>query len=186
LISDFILIFVAVLYLLIVGILFIYGLNFFYLTYLSWRAGGHTEIIPAIDEWPSVTIQLPIYNERYVAQRLIEAILKLEYPQNLLEIQVLDDSTDDTFTGGGVSSGLYANIPTCDADADGYGYWATDMGGNWNTSAEFGGEDGALYVCDGVDTWDLYWTPVTYPHPLTGERSTTTGSGTGLRRMIGK
>ncbi|UCF91301.1 MAG: glycosyltransferase family 2 protein [Desulfobacterales bacterium] len=46
--------------------------------------------------WPCVTIQLPIFNERYVTQRLIESICQLDYPRHLLEIQVLDDSTDDT------------------------------------------------------------------------------------------
>ena len=46
--------------------------------------------------WPRVTIQLPIFNERYVVQRLIETVCRLEYPRELLEIQVLDDSTDDT------------------------------------------------------------------------------------------
>jgi cellulose synthase/poly-beta-1,6-N-acetylglucosamine synthase-like glycosyltransferase len=45
---------------------------------------------------PRVTIQLPLYNERYVVQRLIEAVVRLRYPQDRLEIQVLDDSTDET------------------------------------------------------------------------------------------
>src|SRR4029079_12689300 len=43
-----------------------------------------------------VTIQLPIYNEMYVADRLIDAVCQLDYPAELLEIQVLDDSTDET------------------------------------------------------------------------------------------
>ncbi|XLS28715.1 cellulose synthase family protein [Flavobacteriaceae bacterium M23B6Z8] len=47
-------------------------------------------------EVPYVTIQLPIYNEEYVVERLLENIAKLEYPSNRLEIQVLDDSTDDS------------------------------------------------------------------------------------------
>ena len=47
-------------------------------------------------EIPYVTIQLPIYNELYVVERLLENIAKLEYPQNKLEIQVLDDSTDES------------------------------------------------------------------------------------------
>ena len=45
---------------------------------------------------PRVTIQLPIYNERYVVERLIDECSKIEYPRELLQIQVLDDSTDDT------------------------------------------------------------------------------------------
>jgi cellulose synthase/poly-beta-1,6-N-acetylglucosamine synthase-like glycosyltransferase len=47
-------------------------------------------------DWPHVTIQLPIYNERYVVERLIETVCRIDYPKNLLEVQVLDDSTDDT------------------------------------------------------------------------------------------
>ena len=43
-----------------------------------------------------MTIQLPLYNERYVVERLIEEVLKIDYPRELLQIQVLDDSTDDT------------------------------------------------------------------------------------------
>ncbi|EAR00494.1 cellulose synthase family protein [Maribacter sp. HTCC2170] len=47
-------------------------------------------------EIPFVTIQLPVYNEEYVMERLLENIAKIEYPKSKLEIQVLDDSTDDT------------------------------------------------------------------------------------------
>jgi len=47
-------------------------------------------------EIPFVTIQLPIFNEKYVVERLLLAITKLEYPNNKLEIQVLDDSTDES------------------------------------------------------------------------------------------
>ncbi len=47
-------------------------------------------------EIPYVTIQLPVYNEEYVMDRLLKNIAKIEYPANKLEIQVLDDSTDDT------------------------------------------------------------------------------------------
>ena len=45
---------------------------------------------------PVVTVQLPIYNEKYVAERLIDCVVKLDYPKEKLEIQVLDDSTDET------------------------------------------------------------------------------------------
>ncbi|MFZ1703435.1 MAG: glycosyltransferase [Saprospiraceae bacterium] len=47
-------------------------------------------------EWPTVTIQLPLYNEKYVVERLIENITKLDYPKDKLTIHILDDSTDDT------------------------------------------------------------------------------------------
>jgi cellulose synthase/poly-beta-1,6-N-acetylglucosamine synthase-like glycosyltransferase len=49
-----------------------------------------------IKGWPRVTIQLPVYNERYVVERLIETVCRLDYPRHLFEIQVLDDSIDDT------------------------------------------------------------------------------------------
>ena len=45
---------------------------------------------------PMVTIQLPIFNEMYVVERLIDNIVKIEYPKDRLEIQILDDSTDET------------------------------------------------------------------------------------------
>ena len=48
------------------------------------------------DNWPMVTVQLPVYNERYVIERLIAAVVAFDYPKHSLEIQLLDDSTDDT------------------------------------------------------------------------------------------
>ncbi|GAA4833622.1 cellulose synthase family protein [Algivirga pacifica] len=51
-----------------------------------------------VKDWPMVTIQLPLYNERYVAERLIKQVAALDYPKDKLQIQVLDDSTDDTVT----------------------------------------------------------------------------------------
>src|SRR2546427_396660 len=49
-----------------------------------------------LDPLPVVTVQLPLYNEMYVADRLIDAVCRIEYPRELLEIQVLDDSVDET------------------------------------------------------------------------------------------
>ncbi len=46
--------------------------------------------------WPRVTIQLPIFNERYVVKRLIKSVCRIDYPKELFEIQILDDSTDYT------------------------------------------------------------------------------------------
>jgi cellulose synthase/poly-beta-1,6-N-acetylglucosamine synthase-like glycosyltransferase len=51
---------------------------------------------PRPDDWPTVTVQLPIYNERYVVERLVTAAVNLDYPRGRLEIQVIDDSNDDT------------------------------------------------------------------------------------------
>lgn len=58
----------------------------------------HMRPVPrgAFDEWPVVTVQLPVFNERYVVERLIRAVAKMDYPRERLEIQVLDDSTDET------------------------------------------------------------------------------------------
>ena len=51
---------------------------------------------PPVVNWPKVTIQLPIFNERYVIERLVDAVSQFDYPHELLDIQVLDDSTDET------------------------------------------------------------------------------------------
>jgi cellulose synthase/poly-beta-1,6-N-acetylglucosamine synthase-like glycosyltransferase len=48
-------------------------------------------------EWQPVTIQLPVFNEKYTVERLLRAVTRLDYPIDRLQIQVLDDSTDDTF-----------------------------------------------------------------------------------------
>src|SRR5271165_5443185 len=62
---------------------------------------------------PRVTVQLPLYNERYVVERLLEEASKMEYPRELLQIQVLDDSTDDThpFTEALVREHQAAGLP---------------------------------------------------------------------------
>ena len=52
------------------------------------------------DEWPMVTIQLPVYNELYVIERLIDAVCAFDYPKDKLEIQLLDDSTDESLEVG--------------------------------------------------------------------------------------
>ncbi len=51
---------------------------------------------PKLDRFPKVTVQLPIFNERYVAERVLNAASQLDYPREALEIQVVDDSTDET------------------------------------------------------------------------------------------
>ena len=76
----------------------LYGLLGFLTRWLFIRhRRGDLSLAPvAVDELPSVTVQLPIYNEREVVRRLIDAAVALDYPQDRLEIQVLDDSSDDT------------------------------------------------------------------------------------------
>ncbi len=82
-------------------LLLLYGINAYLMIYYGlssrrenlWvdRDDGKEEI-----EWPVVTVQLPIYNERNVAERVIRAAASMDYPRDRLEIQVLDDSVDDT------------------------------------------------------------------------------------------
>lgn len=75
----------------------LYGLNSLLLAliFLGVRKRSHPTPQPPT-EWPMVTVQLPIYNEMHVAERLIAAAAALDYPRDRLQIQVLDDSTDDT------------------------------------------------------------------------------------------
>src|SRR5918997_6281871 len=88
---------ILVLYFFVLSILAVYGWHRYYLVYLYMRHKESQPVEPApLDPLPVVTIQLPIYNEMYVADRLIDAVCRLDYPRELLEIQVLDDSTDET------------------------------------------------------------------------------------------
>jgi cellulose synthase/poly-beta-1,6-N-acetylglucosamine synthase-like glycosyltransferase len=88
---------ILVSYFFVLSILAIYGWHRYYLVYLYMK---HKDRTPAQPDWPGalppVTVQLPIYNEMYVADRLIDAVCEIDYPRELLEIQVLDDSTDET------------------------------------------------------------------------------------------
>jgi len=75
-------------------IIIAYTLNFYYLTFLSVR---RKEVFTTKEMGtPTVTIQLPIYNEKYVAKRLIDAVCGLDYPKDKMKIMILDDSDDET------------------------------------------------------------------------------------------
>jgi cellulose synthase/poly-beta-1,6-N-acetylglucosamine synthase-like glycosyltransferase len=75
----------------------IYGLHRYVLVFLYYRyRNNHPKAAEKFDELPAVTIQLPMYNERNVARRIIEKTCRIDYPREKLQIQVLDDSTDDT------------------------------------------------------------------------------------------
>ncbi|MCB0132205.1 MAG: hypothetical protein KDD78_15200, partial [Caldilineaceae bacterium] len=81
----------------IVG-LALYGLHALWLTWIVARsdrqAAPHVHRLPQNSAaWPHVTVQLPIFNERHVVERLIDACARLDYPADKLQIQVLDDST---------------------------------------------------------------------------------------------
>ena len=85
------------LYLVVLGILGIYGFHRGMLLWLYWRQRQkQPRPLRQFDEMPMVTIQLPMFNEMYVAERLLESVAKIEYPIDRMEIQVLDDSTDET------------------------------------------------------------------------------------------
>ncbi len=85
-------------YFTILAILSVYGLHRYDVirTYFKYRKNATKEPPLRFAELPPVTVQLPLYNERYVVERLIEEVVKIEYPKDRLQIQVLDDSTDDT------------------------------------------------------------------------------------------
>jgi cellulose synthase/poly-beta-1,6-N-acetylglucosamine synthase-like glycosyltransferase len=84
-------------YFFVLIILAVYGWHRYYLVYLYMRNRGRgPKPGPMLSPAPVVTIQLPLYNELYVADRLIDAVCRLDYPRDRLEIQVLDDSTDET------------------------------------------------------------------------------------------
>jgi cellulose synthase/poly-beta-1,6-N-acetylglucosamine synthase-like glycosyltransferase len=85
-------------YFTILVILSIFGLHRYETirTYFKHRKNATGEPPLRFEQLPPVTIQLPLYNERYVVERLIDEVVKVEYPKELLQIQVLDDSTDDT------------------------------------------------------------------------------------------
>src|ERR1051326_7448740 len=88
---------ILVLYFFVLSILAIYGWHRYYLVYLYMKNRDKAAVPPPpLAELPRVTIQLPIYNEMYVADRLIDAVCEMDYPRELLEIQVLDDSTEET------------------------------------------------------------------------------------------
>ena len=83
-------------YLLVWVIFAAYGVHRIHLIRLFRRRERNAMPPAAPREWPRVTVQLPVYNERYVVNRLVEAAAALDYPRDRLEIQVLDDSTDVT------------------------------------------------------------------------------------------
>jgi len=86
-------------YFFVLVILAVYGWHRYYLVYLYMKNKDQQPVPDTrFEQLPPVTVQLPIYNEMYVADRLIDAVCQLDYPRDLLEIQVLDDSTDETTT----------------------------------------------------------------------------------------
>src|SRR5438874_5114181 len=84
-------------YFFVLIILAVFGWHRYYLVYLYMTNRGKESRPGALpDPLPVIIVQLPLYNEMYVADRLIDAVCRLDYPRDRLEIQVLDDSTDET------------------------------------------------------------------------------------------
>lgn len=90
---------IIILYFAILALLAILGAYRLRMVYQFWRY-RHVKPHPlrrfAESELPRITVQLPLFNEMYVVERLLESVTRLDYPRHLLEIQVLDDSTDET------------------------------------------------------------------------------------------
>ena len=92
---------IFIIYSIAIILVFLYGLAQTNLLFNYLKSKKTQKILPKFDfnnasEIPFVTIQLPLYNEKYVLERLLNNIVNLEYPKEKLEIQVLDDSTDDS------------------------------------------------------------------------------------------
>jgi cellulose synthase/poly-beta-1,6-N-acetylglucosamine synthase-like glycosyltransferase len=88
----------TVVYVLVLLLIAIYGLHRYWLVYLYYRNRRHAVGDPPhrFDDLPRVTVQLPMFNEQYVAERIIDAACLLDYPREKLQVQVLDDSTDES------------------------------------------------------------------------------------------
>jgi cellulose synthase/poly-beta-1,6-N-acetylglucosamine synthase-like glycosyltransferase len=85
------------LYFLVLVILAVFGLHRYVMVYLYLRHRDK-KALPAAPPavLPRVTVQLPLFNEMYVVERLLDSVTRIRHPRQLLEIQVLDDSTDET------------------------------------------------------------------------------------------
>lgn len=92
--------FLIVFYFVVAVILFLYGFHFYIILFLFQKSKKKPlpiiKSIPLETKWPKVTLQLPLYNEYNVVEQLLEKVIQIKYPFSQLQIQVLDDSTDET------------------------------------------------------------------------------------------
>ncbi len=103
--------FILIAYFGILSILSIYGLHRYHLVYLYFKYRDRCpKPLSKLDRLPSVTVQLPIFNEMYVVERLIDSVCRLDYPRHLLQVQVLDDSIDETRQIAESKVRKYANL----------------------------------------------------------------------------
>jgi cellulose synthase/poly-beta-1,6-N-acetylglucosamine synthase-like glycosyltransferase len=88
---------ILIAYYVVLALLAMYGWHRILMVRLYYRHRRDQTATPSpLDPLPRVTVQLPIYNEVYVVERLVEAVAAFDYPRELLEIQILDDSSDET------------------------------------------------------------------------------------------
>jgi len=85
-------------YFIVLIVLAAYGAHRYWMVYLYYKHKKNKTTAPpaCFDDLPRVTVQLPIFNEQYVVDRLLDAVCRLDYPKEKLDIQLLDDSTDET------------------------------------------------------------------------------------------
>src|SRR5271166_5732402 len=85
-------------YFIVLILLASYGIHRYVLVFLYYKNRKNKVGAPAghFDELPRITVQLPIFNEQFVVDRLVDAVCRLDYPREKLDIQLLDDSTDET------------------------------------------------------------------------------------------
>ncbi|MEZ4643469.1 MAG: glycosyltransferase [Chloroflexota bacterium] len=142
--------FLGSLYVLTVAAMSIYGLLGLFTIWLYWRHRHDTFPAPAVApaDLPTVTVQLPTYNERYVITQLVEAAVSLDYPRDKLQIQIVDDSTDETAQLAAALAAQYqqqgVNI-TCVQRAERVGYKAGALA---NALQQATGEFVAIFDAD--------------------------------------
>ena len=83
-------------YFFLLFLLSLFGIHLYWLLWLYFRHKDDEIHEPRLTSFPRVTVQLPVYNERHVIERLLNSVVSLDWPKDKLEIQVLDDSDDDT------------------------------------------------------------------------------------------
>lgn len=133
-------------YFLDIALLFYFGVHTYFMVYLyaKYKTNCDSEegrlFYPKTKkDTPIVTVQLPVYNEFYVIERLIESIVALDYPKDKLQIQLLDDSTDESKEKGRDLVNYYAN----------QGFWINHLHRTKNKGYKAGALDEGMQVAKG-------------------------------------
>src|SRR3979411_1479927 len=135
-------------YFIVLIVLAAYGAHRYWMVYLYYKHKKNKTTAPSacFDELPRVTVQLPIFNEQYVVDRLLDAVCRLDYPREKLDIQLLDDSTDETIEVARILVDRYAALghPVTYLHRDNReGYKAGALAEGLNTAK---GEFGAIFA----------------------------------------